>query len=273
MHFETIELEHTPSISWITLNRPEAANSFSHQLLTELSAALTLLETEGAKIVGIRGAGRGFSAGYDLNDVAYAHTQVANPVADRARLARYMAVYLQVWDHPKPVIAAVHGYCIGGATQICAYSDMVIVDEEASVGESNIPIGGGFVAPTWVPHVGVRRAKELSFTPGHRIDGRTAAEWGWANYAVPADEVIPTAEAWAEKFSRMPADALRMKKMAANRSAESGSPRAIADLVPEFNALTHAAPAVAVLRSWLAEVGIKEATRAFSTGEGLPEGI
>lgn len=271
--FETITVDHAEHISWIVLNRPRAANSLSHALLEDLSAALRTLRSEGAKVLGIRGAGKGFSAGYDLRDVAYADASGNHPVKDRERLQGYMDHYLEIWDHPKPIIAAVHGYCIGGATQLCTFADFTIVAEDASVGESVVPIGGGFVAPTWVPLVGARRAKEMTFLPGHRIDGRTAAEWGWANYAVPAGEVVRTAESYAERIGRMPADALRIKKLAANRAAESGNPREIAAFVAELNAMVHATPGIAALRSWLADVGLKAAAHAYATGEGLPEGL
>lgn len=270
----TIEIEHTEAISWIVLNRPGAANALSHALLDDLSSALKTLRGEGAKVLGIRGAGKGFSAGYDLKDVTYADADGTNhPVRDRERLQGYMDTYLQIWDHPKPIIAAVHGYCIGGATQLCTFADMTIVAEDAKVGESVVPIGGGYVAPTWVPLVGVRRAKELTYIPGHQIDGKTAAEWGWANYAVPAAHVLTAAESFAERIGRMPADALRMKKLAANRAAEANDPRDIASFVAQINAMTHATPAIAAMRAWLAEVGLKAAAHAYATGEGLPDDV
>jgi len=271
--FDTIAIEHAEHISWIVLNRPKAANAISHALLEDLSAALRMLRTDGAKVLGIRGAGKGFSAGYDLGDVAYADSSGNHPVKDRERLQDYMDHYVEIWDHPKPIIAAVHGYCIGGATQLCTFADMTIVAEDASVGESVVPIGGGFVAPTWVPLVGVRRAKEMTYIPGHRIDGKTSAEWGWANYAVPADQVFSAAESYAERISRMPADALRIKKLSANRAAEANEPRQIASFVAEMNAMTHATPGIAALRAWLASVGLKAAAHAYATGEGLPEEV
>lgn len=271
--FETITIEHAEHISWIVLNRPQAANALSQALLDDLSAALRSLRAEGAKVLGIRGAGKGFSAGYDLRDIAYADSSGNHPVKDRERLQGYLDHYLEIWDHPKPIIAAVHGYCIGGATQLCAFADMTIVAEDASVGESVVPIGGGFVAPTWVPLVGVRRAKEMTYLPGHRIDGRTAVEWGWANYAVPAGEVVSAAESYAERIGRMPADALRIKKLSANRAAESNGPREVAAFVAEMNAMVHATPGIAALRSWLATVGLKAAAHAYATGEGLPENL
>ena len=136
-------------------------------------------------MIGIRGEGRGFSAGYDLEQVGSAER--VDPVADRARLQRNLERCLAIWDHPKPVIAAVHGYCIAGATQMCVFADITVVAHDAKIGEPALPIGGGYIAPLWAPLVGPKRAKELAFVPGNSIDGRTAVEWGWANHSVPAD--------------------------------------------------------------------------------------
>lgn len=268
--YETLLLEDKGFMTWIVLNRPEAANALSQRLLQELRSALEHLETRGGRVIGIRGAGRGFSAGYDLQAVVSDEVRVMDAFTDRERLHYYVETFLKLWDHPKPIIAAVHGYCIGGATQLCSYADITIVDEEAQIGESTVPIGGGFVAPLWTPAVGAKRAKELAFIPGNRISGATAVEWGWANHALPAEKVFEAAEAMAEQISRMPSDALRIKKVAINRAAEGGQRKA-SDGIAEMDALAHVAPGVAVLREWLNEVGLKAATEAYRTGEGLPE--
>jgi enoyl-CoA hydratase len=271
--YDNIYLEDRGFMTWIVLNRPQRSNALSHGLLDELSSALKHLRSNGGRVIGIRGEGSGFCAGYDLGDIEEFDHDTRNPAGDSLRLQKYIDHYLELWDHPKPVIAAVHGYCIGGGTQLCSYADITFVTENAKIGESSIPIGGGFVAPLWVPRVGHSRAKELSFVPGARIDGRTAVEWGWANYAVAEGEHISAAEELATKIARMPADALRLKKISINRAAEVGGPRAVTAGVAEIDAIVHASPAIAILRDWLAQVGLKEAARAYQTGEGLPEGI
>src|SRR5690349_12561715 len=107
--YENLLIEHGEALTWIVLDRPDKANALSHDLLDELTAALAELVDEGAPVIGIRGAGRGFSAGYDLG--ALGKEAEVGPVADRARLQGYVDRYLAFWDHPKPVIAAVHGFC------------------------------------------------------------------------------------------------------------------------------------------------------------------
>lgn len=268
--YRNIRLEDRGFMTWVVLNRPEASNALSQDLLDELSDALNSLRHEGPKVIGIRGEGPGFCAGYDLNGIGL-ETAGDDPVGDRERLQGYLDVYGRMWDHPKPIIAAIHGFCIGGGTQIGTYADITIVAEDAHIGQAKVPVGGGFVTPLWAQFIGPKRAKEMAFTAGAGMDGRTAAEWGWANRAVPSDTVIEEAEKLAEQFSRLPSDLLRIKKLAINRSMDSTGPRGALDVIAEFDVLAHASPGVRAVRSWVAEVGVRKAVRAYATGDGVPD--
>ncbi|WP_433502888.1 enoyl-CoA hydratase-related protein [Pseudonocardia halophobica] len=261
--YRDIRVEHAGPISWIVLARPDKANALSNAMLDEFSDALARLADAGGPVIGIRGEGRGFCAGYDVDQVG--KPKAADPVADRERLARNVARYLAIWDHPKPVIAAVHGYCIAGATQLCVFCDLTIVAEDARIGEPAVPLGGGYIAPLWAPLVGPKRAKELAFLPGNAIDGRTAVEWGWANQAVPADRVQATVEGLAARMAKIPSDVLRIKKLSINRTMDAMGVRTAAAQVPEMDALLHLSPSVLQLRDWIGEVGLKAAIAEFRT--------
>lgn len=260
---ETIRVDHGDDISWIVLDRPEKANSLSNQMLDEFSATLASLKDDGAPIIGIRGEGKGFSAGYDIDQVG--KPKQADPVADRERLANNLNRYLAIWDHPKPVIAAVHGYCIAGATQMCVFTDITVVAENARIGEPAIPLGGGYIAPLWAPLVGPKRAKELSFIPGNAIDGKTAVEWGWANHAVAEDDLIDYVESMARRMAKTPSDVLRLKKLSINRSMEAMGIRTAAQSGAEFDALLHLSPAVAEVRKFVADAGLKSAISHYKS--------
>lgn len=262
-----IRVEDRGPISWIVLDRPGKANALSAAMLDEFSATLARLAHTGGPVIGIRGAGKGFCAGYDLDQVA--SPSAADPVADRERLARNLARWLAIWDHPKPVIAAVHGYCIAGATQLCVFTDLTFVAEDARIGEPALPLGGGYIAPLWAPLVGPKRAKELAFVPGNTIDGRTAVEWGWANHAVPEADLIDTVERLAARIARIPPDVLRIKKLSVNRAMDAMGVRTAAAGVPEMDALLHLSPSVTELRSWIGRVGLKTAIAEFA-GEESP---
>ena len=264
--YADIRIEHRGPISWLVLNRPAKANALSEAMLDEFSDALARLAHTGGPVLGIRGAGNGFCAGYDLDQVGRPKT--ADPVADRERLSRNINRYLAIWDHPKPVIAAVHGYCLAGATQLCVFTDLTVVATDARIGEPALPLGGGYIAPLWAPLVGPKRAKELAFLPGNTIDGHTAVEWGWANHAVPAADLVATVENLAARMARVPADVLRIKKLSINRAMEAMGVRTAATGVSEMDALLHLSPAVTELRSWIAEVGLKNAIAEFNRPVG-----
>tara|TARA_R110000796_G_scaffold252001_1_gene384781 strand:- start:25889 stop:26755 length:867 start_codon:yes stop_codon:yes gene_type:complete len=268
-----IRVEHRGPISWLILNRPEHANALSNELLDEFSDALERLKTQGGPVIGIRGEGRGFSAGYDIGQVGKANTYgslQSDPVADHARLQRNVQRYIALWDHPKPTIAAVHGYCIAGATQMCVYADITVVTDDAKIGEPTLPIGGGYIAPLWVPLVGAKRAKEMAFVPGNSIDGKTAVEWGWANHSVAADQLIACVESLAERIALTPPDVLRIKKLSINRSAEAMGFRAAGASVAEMDALLHLAPSVLAIKQTLAEKGLKESISLFRSERTTP---
>lgn len=271
--YEYIRIEHKGPVSWLILNRPESANALSNELLDEFSDALNRLVTEGGPVIGIRGEGRGFSAGYDIGQVGKANTYgslAADPIADRERLRKNVERYVAMWDHPKPIIAAVHGYCIAGATQMCVYADITIVTDNAKIGEPTIPMGGGYIAPLWTPLVGPKRAKELAFVPGNSIDGKTAVEWGWANHCVPADQLIDCVQSLAERIALTPPEVLRIKKLSINRAADALGFRAANASVAEMDALLHMAPSVHKIKQTLAEVGLKESMKLYRSERTTP---
>lgn len=258
LDLECILIEDVGCITWITLNRPARANALSQQTLHELSVALRHLRTAGNPVLGIRGAGEGFSSGYDLGE-----PNSPEPLADRERLHGYVNRYLEIWDHPKPIIAAIHGYCLAGATQLAVWCDLTLVAHDAVIGEPPLPLGGGFIAPMWAPLVGPKRAKEMSFIAGNTISGKVSSDWGWANRSVPPEELWPTAEELAYSIAQTPSDVLRIKKLAVNRVLEVMGVRTSAVMGAEWDALLHASTGVAELRRLVDEVGVKEAIRVF----------
>ena len=256
-----ILVEHAGAITWIVLNRPQAANALSGAMLDQFSATLDTLRTTGGPVIGLRGAGRGFCSGMDLGQ--YGGSGQVDPVADADRLNGNVARWLAIWDHPKPVLAAVHGYCAGVAAQMCSFADLVLVADDVRVSEPGVPIGGGFIAPTWVAQVGAKRAKEFAFLPGNTIDGPTAVAWGWANHCLPAGRLVEAAEALAARVALVPPDVLRVKKQSINRAAEAAGFRAAVTGIAEMDALLHLAPSVLAIRQRMAAEGLKPVLDAY----------
>jgi enoyl-CoA hydratase/carnithine racemase len=268
--YQTIRVEHEAALSWIILNRPEAANALSPQLLDEFGHALEMLRQEGGPVIAIRGEGRGFCSGIDLGGYGGGDKGPPDPMADRARLEANVARWLQIWDHPKPVIAAVHGYCMATAAQMCVFTDITVVADNVKIGEPTIPIGGGFIAPAWVSLVGHKRAKEFAFVPGNWIDGPTAVEWGWANHCVPADDLIASVRSLAERIALTPPEVLRLKKLSINRAAEAQGFRQSLSGIAEIDALLHLAPAVLEIRARMKEKGLKAVIQEYKVAPTSP---
>lgn len=263
--FESILLERDGPLTWLTLNRPDKLNAMSKKLLEEFGTALDFLaEDAGTRVIAIRGAGRAFSAGYDIERSDDAHE--VDIVDDYLTHAGYLNRFLAIYDHPKPVIAAVHGYCLAGATQLATFCDITVVAEDAVIGWPALPMGGGFISPLWVPLVGPKRAKQMSFVAGSRISGKTASDWGWANYAVPAAELAENVRQLALSISRIPASTLRMKKMAINRVADAMGFRNIVPMGAETDALLHYSAEVKALADLIQQHGLKGAIARFTDG-------
>lgn len=261
-----IRLERGKDLDWIVFDRPDTANAFSSALLARFSAVLEECSAGGAPVVGIRGAGRGFSAGMDLGE----YNAKGSSTDDVMRLSSYVDRWKAIQAHRKPVIVAVHGYCVGVAAQLAAFADILIVADDAKISEPAIPIGGGFVAPAWVNQVGARRAKEFAFLPGNAIDGATAVEWGWANAAVPSANLIACVEALAARIALVPPGVLAVKKRSINRAMQAAGFDVAMNAVAESDAILHLDPDVQDIRSSLRTDGLKTTISQFK-GESSQE--
>ncbi|TFC70964.1 enoyl-CoA hydratase/isomerase family protein [Cryobacterium sp. TMS1-20-1] len=264
--FEAITLVHDGNIVWITLNRPERLNALNDKLLNELSAAFDYLAHVDHRVVVINGAGRAFSAGYDIGsdsaEVGYADER--DSIEDRDRLLLNIDIFMKIWRHPLPVITQVHGYCMGGASQLVVFSDITVVADDAVIsGSPTLPIGGGYIAPLWSMLVGPKRAKLMSFDVGHRIDGRTAAAWGWATESVPAESLGEHVRSLALSIARTPASSLKLKKEAINRVSDLAGFASIARMGAETDALLHLTPEVRRVQHSIKERGLKGAIAHF----------
>ena len=264
----TVLWERVDGLGYITLNRPEKLNALSGPLLREFDAVLEEARRDDeARVIIIRGAGRAFSAGYDLAPDAEGRADRGDVVDDRDRLQANIDRWLRVWDFPKPVIAQVHGYCLAGATQLCVMTDLTIVAEDARIGFPSIPIGGGYISPMWTWLVGPKRAKEMAFIPGSQIDGRTAAAWGFANRAVPADRLADDVRATAEQIAVVPAKILKLKKASVNRTMDVQGFRVAVGFGAETDAILHYSEPVENLSRMIRTEGLKGAIDRFRAGD------
>ena len=188
-------------VATITLNRPEQMNTINGELGAGLMQALRDVRSrDDIRVAIITGNGRAFCAGADLRSRADGPA-AASGVAGLFRTDD--APGFHEFDARKPIIGAVNGYALGGGFEIALSCDLLIASEAATFGLPEITLGFFPLAgaPVKLPR-GVPRvvANDLLFT-GERIDARKAYEFGIVSRVVPADELLPTAKAMAEKIA------------------------------------------------------------------------
>ena len=205
--------------AWLTLNRPEKLNALSYELVRQLRAELTrVAEDDDVKVVVLTGAGRAFSAGYDLSEEADSRVEGA----DRWRriLAEDVELTLELWALPKPTIAAVHGWCLAGGCELAMACDLIVAAEDAHFGEPEIRYGSGPVTLLMPFLLGQKKTNELLFT-GDAIDAVEAERIGLVNRVVPGDAVEDAVEELVRKIAPTPLPVLRLTKLALVRAYEA----------------------------------------------------
>jgi len=257
-------------ITWLTLNRPDQLNAITGRMLARIDEELERERRSDSRVIVMRGAGRAFSAGHDLSSDSVEVTEPGDAVDDRDRQASYIDLFMKIWEHPKPVIASIHGYCMAGATQMVTFSDLVVTAEDAQIAASPVlPIGGGFISPLLGYYVGANRAKLLSFIPGYRMTGRQAMDWGWAVDSVPAHDLHSRTVELARAVARTPPSVIRMKKLAINRTLELQGYRLTAYMGAETDVVVHHSDEVEMVKASIEEHGFKETLRRFNADELL----
>lgn len=266
--FQTILYAVANGVARITLNRPEKLNAISPQMLRELHDALWEADDDTAvHCVVLRGAGRSFCAGYDLDgpppepDRDGRTYRGARTFDDDAwQLERAQRLRMALFDMHKPVIAQVHGWCLAGGTDLATLADLLICAEDARFG---FPPGRDLgVLPTqmWLYHVGPQWTKRLLLT-GDTVDGSEAAQIGLALKAVPADLLEGEVEQLAARMALVDRELLAANKRIVNLGLELMGARTLQRLAAETDARGHQAASAGRFRRRAAEVGLREALR------------
>jgi 2-(1,2-epoxy-1,2-dihydrophenyl)acetyl-CoA isomerase len=221
MSYQNILFDHANGVARLTLNRPERLNSFTVEMHEEVRDALTRVTQEGARVLVLTGAGRGFCAGQDLNDRAVAPGGSATDLGASIEL-RYKPLVMTLRTLPMPVIAAVNGVAAGAGANIALACDLVIAARSASFIQSFaklglVPDSGG----TWIlPRlVGPARAIGLAFL-GDKLPAQQAAEWGLIWRCVDDAELQGVVDELANRLAGAPTRGLARTKEAIYSSGQ-----------------------------------------------------
>ncbi|MGW4033466.1 enoyl-CoA hydratase/isomerase family protein [Streptomyces sp. NPDC004838] len=212
---DVVVVERRDGCLWLTLNRPAKLNSLDPEVIAALGAALDGL-TENDRCVVIRGRGRAFCAGGDLDAVSGLTGGGTDIAAISAFHQSISALLRRVELLPVPVVCAVQGIAVAGGLEIASACDIVVAAESASFGDGHavyglLPGGGGSVR---LPRkIGVNRAKFLALT-GRRVPASTMADWGLVALVVPDDELDSAVDALvADLAARSRVGLSRLKRM------------------------------------------------------------
>jgi len=222
----TVLYETAGGVATLTLNRPDRLNTIDPELIADLNAALDRAEDDPAvRVMRLRGAGRTFCAGYDIGFGAEVMRDSEgdapwDPMADQRVMRRFVDTYMRLWRSPKPVIAQVHGFCVGGGTDFALCSDLVVCADDCRMGYPPARVWGSPTTAMWMYRVGLERSKRLLLT-GDAVDGHTAVDWGLASESHPEADLDAAGLALAERVARLPANQLQMMKLLVNQAFEA----------------------------------------------------
>jgi enoyl-CoA hydratase len=231
MTFETILYAVAGPVATITLNRPDKLNTIVPPMPDEVEAAVgSAVADRDVKVIVVRGAGRSFCAGYDFGggfnvwEDAISTDGEWDPGKDFAFSTAPQSAPTQklmsVWRAPKPVIAQVHGWCVGGGSDFALCADLVVASEDAQIGTPYSRMWGAYLSGMWIYRLGLTRTKLHSLT-GRPLSGREAADVGLINEAVEFSRLEATVAALAAELAAIPSSQLAAMKLIVNQAYEN----------------------------------------------------
>jgi enoyl-CoA hydratase len=276
MPYETILYEPSGGIARITLNRPEKLNAISWGMQEELQRALWQADRDPAvHVVTLRGAGRSFSAGYDISPPPGAGATHAASGHTMERdvwfLEQATRMRMTLWEMHKPVIAGIHGHCLAGGTDIAFLCDIVIAADDAKIGYPPVRALGSPVNHMWTYLVGPQWAKRLLLT-GDTISGAEAERIRLVLKAVPSEQLDAELDDLAGRMALIDVDLLAANKRIVNMALELMGAQTMQRMATERDAIARQAPVVHEFYAMAKEKGLKAALEwrdnRFGDGSG-----
>jgi enoyl-CoA hydratase len=231
MSFQTLLYDAADAVATITLNRPERLNTIVPPMPDEIEAAVhRAIADEDVKVIVLRGAGRAFCAGFDLGE-GFHHWDDALTTDGRWDPGKDFAMttsqalgavpkFMSLWRSPKPVIAQVHGWCVGGGSDLALCADLVIASEDARIGTPYSRMWGCYLTGMWLYRLGLTKAKEHALT-GRPLSGREAADVELINAAVPFAELERRVAEETARMCSIPLSQLTAMKLIVNQAYEN----------------------------------------------------
>jgi enoyl-CoA hydratase len=230
MTYETLLYDTDGAIARITFNRPDRLNTIVPPMPDELESAIhAAIADQDVKVIVLRGAGRAFCAGFDLGggfhhwDEHLTTDGRWDPGKDFVMATSQFGPvpkFMSIWRSPKPVIAQVHGWCVGGGSDMALCADLVIASDDARIGTPYSRMWGCYLTGMWIYRLGLTRAKEHALT-GRPLSGTEAAAIGLINKSVPFAELESEVRETAERLASIPLSQLAAMKLVVNQAFDN----------------------------------------------------
>jgi len=229
MPYEMIKFAKNEAIATVTLNRPEKYNTLRIEMIRELENALMDANHDDAiKVIVLEGAGDTFCGGFDfsggLDHFEHIKEENYDPGVDIQWVTNsytsYIPKFMGLWRGLKPTIAKVHGYCVGGGSELALCSDLVIASDCARIGTPYARVWGCHLTGMWVYRLGLAKAKYYALT-GEWISGREATKIELINFSYPLEELDQRVDELAEKLALIPMTQLMAMKLIVNQAYDN----------------------------------------------------
>lgn len=283
---ETMTYAKDGRIARITLNRPERGNGIVFQMPIELESCVERANLDPEiHIIALSGNGKGFCGGYDLvesAETAFEDTagdaptgspldprviaenhdpdQVWDPMTDFAMMQRNVKGFMSLFHSEKPTVCKIHGFCVGGGSDMALCSDLIVIEQDAKIGYPPARVWGSPTTAFWTLRIGMEKAKRLLFT-GDCLSGREAVEWGLAIEAPAADALDERFEILLERIARQPVNQLMMMKLLIHQTAASQGLYSSQTLGVVFDGIARHTREGYAFQQRAAEVGFRQAVK------------
>lgn len=267
MSEQMVKYSKAKGIATITLNRPEKANTLRTELLRELDHALREAnQDKEVKIIILEGAGDNFCGGFDFSG-GLEHYEVImedryDPGLDALWVTNsytsYLTTFMGLWRGSKPTIAKVHGYCVGGGSELALCADLVVASDDARIGTPYSRLWGCHLSGMWVYRLGLAKAKYYALT-GEWITGKEAAEIELINFSCPLEELDRKVQELAERLTKIPLTQLISMKLIVNQAYDNMGLQSTQTLGPILDGIMRNTPEGRAFVRVAAEKGVRGA--------------
>lgn len=267
--------EERDSLALVTINRPEKMNTLTDAVIQGIADAVdAAAASKAVSSIILRGAGRTFTAGYDLNprpaergggrfQPRYGAPDLDHrpgawdPVRDYSMMGHNMRRFMKLWECPKPVIAQLHGYALGGGTDLILCADLIFMADDAIIGYPPSRVYGTPTTMMWVYKLGMEHAKQFLLS-GDQIDAQTALRIGLVSKVFPLERLGEETERYAMRYRHIPANQLALNKLLINQAYENMGLRTTQMFGTFFDGMTRHTEEALRWQESFREVGFRE---------------